>query len=307
VGWKYHVRKIRPACRTCESSNTVSLGSLPDVSEFAGVPVTPPLPGGELWRCVECSFVFRHPVQRDDEYEKLYAGGSAELWDVQQQREDFRLIREQVSEWPDVEDVLDVGCYTGGLLTSLPRKYRLYGVELNREAAHVARSRGVNMIAQRVSELEDCEQQFDVITACDVIEHVANPVSLLKNLRSRLRTGGRLLISTGDSDAWLWRLTRSTFWYCYFPEHISFLGRRWWQSMAGNAGLRVERAIRFNYAYRSLDPMQLRPMLGAMGYWLSPTMYRRVQRRFKRMQAGTFAAPGCGASRDHLLCVLTRS
>jgi SAM-dependent methyltransferase len=201
--------------------------------------------------------------------------------------------------------VLDVGCYNGSLLASLPGSHGLYGIEANQAAARAATLRGIEIIANDFEALEQLDYRFDLITACDVIEHVPNPLAFLAGLRGLLSEGGRVVLTTGDSDAWLWRLAGANYWYCYFPEHISFVGRRWLQRVPPRIGLHLDQITKFNYRDHSLRLRALRPLLGAGLYALAPSLYETLYRRFRSKSAIPFAPPGCGATRDHVYCVLT--
>jgi SAM-dependent methyltransferase len=297
-----------PACRVCRSEEVEDLGALPDVDYFAGRSVGMPLPGGRLWRCRGCHFVFRHPVLTDDDYARLYREGTAEVWAVSRQdREDFKLVAEYLTRVNGSKgaDILDVGCYTGQLLTSLPALYRKYGVEPSVAAARIASERGAVIVADTVRHLGGLTQQFDIITACDVIEHVIDPVAFLATLSDRIRENGRILISTGNADAWLWRVAGSRFWYCYYPEHISFVGPRTLPAVAARCGLELADLISFNYTRWGSLP-RVRALAGALLYGASPAVYHFLRGR-ARDDISQFNPPGCGATRDHLLCVFSKS
>ena len=248
--------------------------------------------------------MFRDPLPAAADYEGLYRDGSGEVWEPDGDRQDFRLIRERLAGMDAAVDVLDLGCYTGRLLASLPAGRALYGVELNREAARIASGRGVQVIGQRFEDLSGLGRTFDVIVACDVIEHVMNPLEFLAQVRTRLRANGRLILTTGDADAWLWRLSGARYWYCSYPEHISFIGRSWLRSLPGQVGLRVSYLRTFNYRHASFNASALRTLAGASVHACVPRLYRRV-RGVIRAGAPTEAPPGCGATRDHVLCVLS--
>jgi 2-polyprenyl-3-methyl-5-hydroxy-6-metoxy-1,4-benzoquinol methylase len=277
---------------------------LPGVSDFAGARLAQPLPGGRLWRCQHCSFVFRDPILADSHYQELYEAGSATLWEGEEQRIDFSLLHQQILAAGNELEILDIGCHTGLFLAGLPPRYRRYGVEPNEAAAKIAASRGLTMVAQTVDGLDE-RQQFDVITACDVIEHVASPLAFLDRLQRHLRPGGRIMISTGDSDAWLWKIAGARYWYCYFPEHISFINAPWLLTMSRRLGMSVTHLARFNYRSASFTMRSVRSLLGAALYAAQPTMYRRVRQRWRK-NSEPFSPPGCGAVKDHLLCVLRR-
>jgi len=248
--------------------------------------------------------VFRDPLLPPSRYEDLYRHGGTEVWDGEGERPDFDLVRRHMAADTHGGDVLEIGCYTGSLLHSLPKRYRLHGVELNERAAQIAASRGIEIVAAAAAELPGLSEKFDTIIACDVIEHLENPLDFLGQLRGRLAPGGRVLISTGDSGAWLWRLLRTRFWYCSFPEHISFVGKDWFQAMAGRAGLQVVQQTPFNYSFNSLRPAGVFRLARTLLYGSNPKLYEWLHRRVRGPHAEGFVPPGCGATADHVFCVL---
>jgi SAM-dependent methyltransferase len=290
-----------PTCRTCEYAAVRRVGRLPYTNSFAGRQLDNELPAADLWRCPRCGFVFRHPLLSPELYDALYEAGSLGLWDGAAVREDFTLIRDRLADLAgQVIDALDVGCYTGQLLLSFPKSFRLYGVEPNREAAQAARSKGVEIVSDTVQRLESVDRQFDLITACDVIEHVANPLSFLEQLARKLKPDGRLVITTGNCDSWFWRFAGARFWYSYFAEHISFIGERWLTTMPGRIGLELIDFHRFNYLGGSLRVSRL---AAASLYRLSPSLYKSLRNALLPPTANLIPV-GCGATRDHMLFVV---
>jgi SAM-dependent methyltransferase len=287
-------------CRSCGSARAKYLGRIPESALFAGRRLPQPLPGGSLWRCLTCQFVFRHPLLPDHQYVDLYRQGSLNIWDSEQAREDFRLVRDYLSGLGDApRSLVDIGCYTGQLLRSLPRSIRGVGVEASREAAAVAVAAGVPIVAESLDEFLNQPGRFDVITACDFIEHLPNPLEFLRQMRAHLRPGGLLVVTTGDCDTWLWQWSGSRYWYCQFPEHISFIGSRWVQSQPRAADFRLTTLTRFNYLGGGLH---LPRILAAVANQLSPDFYGLLRRLAGRPRGGD-VPPGNGALRDHMLCV----
>jgi len=282
------------ACRACGAANTARRGRLPDVDVFAGTRLDAPLYGGFLHECRDCGFVFRAPVLTDAEYGTLYARGSTDVWEQDPDREDFRLVRGAIPDAP--LDVLDVGCYSGDLLATLPKACRLCGVEPNPRAAALAASRGIEIVAQLWNELDATTRAYDIIIACDVIEHVANPLAFLTALSMRLKPAGRLIITTGNAQAWPWRLAGPRFWYCYFPEHISFIGPNWLSRLAPPAGLRVQRVESFSHSPLPGVPARAKALLATCaGIVASAADGRRPARLL-----------GGGITKDHIFCVLSK-
>jgi SAM-dependent methyltransferase len=231
-------------CRQCGSGKLIHRGALPKGRRFAGQALVPELPGGVLYECAECSLAFRHPTLSKAEYLRLYQKADDNIWDPDQSRTDLRLVRETILREYRRGRVLDVGCYTGGLLASLDAGFDKFGIEPSASAAAAAERNGVKVLGAEMKDLRN--QTFDVICAVDVIEHVEDPLRMLAEMAGALRPGGAILVSTGDYSARAWALCGASYWYCAFPEHVSFLSPEWARKAAASLELRVE-VDRFPY------------------------------------------------------------
>jgi 2-polyprenyl-3-methyl-5-hydroxy-6-metoxy-1,4-benzoquinol methylase len=229
------------------------LGSIPPAMVFAGQTLEPPWDGGSLFRCRRCHLVFRHPIRSDDEYEHLYERASESVWvSGGELRTDQRLVRARIeSACTGAGHVLDVGCYDGTLLASLAPRFHRYGIEASAMAAQVARQKGVEIVGTRIRDLASITERFDAVSAVDVIEHLSNPRAFIAMLAGRLSAEGTLLISTGSTDTPAWRFAGGRYWYCAFPEHISFISPAWARAAAAELNLDVVDIQRF--AYTDID------------------------------------------------------
>jgi len=59
---------------------------------------------------------------------------------------------------------------------------------------------------------------FDVVTLWDVIEHVENPVQVLRSAVERLKPGGHLFVETGNFQS-CGRIEAGADWWCYQSDH----------------------------------------------------------------------------------------
>ncbi|MFJ4866889.1 class I SAM-dependent methyltransferase [Streptomyces sp. NPDC088748] len=99
-------------------------------------------------------------------------------------------------------DVADVGCGRGGALVTLAKSYpasRFVGYDIHVESIEAARANAQAAgLADRVH-FELCDvtdglpEDFDVITAFDVIHDTANPQGVLEAIRAALRPDGRFV------------------------------------------------------------------------------------------------------------------
>jgi 2-polyprenyl-6-hydroxyphenyl methylase/3-demethylubiquinone-9 3-methyltransferase len=106
---------------------------------------------------------------------------------------------------------LDVGCGAGLLAEPLARLGAdVTAIDAAPEliaAANVhAEGQGL-AIDYRTGAIEDLSGQFDLVTAMEVVEHVADPQAFVAALAARLAPGGLLILSTPNRTAWSKLLT----------------------------------------------------------------------------------------------------
>jgi SAM-dependent methyltransferase len=115
-----------------------------------------------------------------------------------------KVIRTQVTP-PAKARILEVGCGTGSNLGLLKRFGTLEAIEPDDAARALASARGGievkgGLLPDGVK-LDD--GAYDLIAMLDVLEHIPDDGATLKALRSKLRPGGKLLL-TVPAMPWLW-------------------------------------------------------------------------------------------------------
>ncbi len=98
-------------------------------------------------------------------------------------------------------DVLDVGCGAGLIANEIARAgHRVWGVDLAEGALEVARRHdgtgSVRYLRMDGSALDFEPERFDAVLAMDLLEHVEEPRSLVRESARVLRRGGRLFFHT---------------------------------------------------------------------------------------------------------------
>ncbi len=79
-------------------------------------------------------------------------------------------------------------------------------------------------------------RQFDIVTAFDVIEHVANPMEFIEHVAAALKPGGAFFVSTPDVDSVAARTFRK-WWHFYYPYHLSYFSPKTLEAAAKRHGL----------------------------------------------------------------------
>ena len=133
----------------------------------------------------------------------------------------LKYIRDQVDRHWQVDEcsrrplegksALDVGCGAGLLTEPLARLgAAVTGIDAAPEVITVAREHAGRMgldIDYRALPVEQVDGKFDLATALEVIEHVADPAAFLRSLAQRLAPGGLLILSTPNATGWSKLLT----------------------------------------------------------------------------------------------------
>ena len=103
--------------------------------------------------------------------------------------------------------IFDMGCGSGSLLKGLKEAgyTNVIGMDLSEEQVNMAHEFGVSevVLGDAMQFFRSSEEQFDVITGMDIIEHFTKDelVELLQLIQSKLKKGGMAIFRTPNMDA----------------------------------------------------------------------------------------------------------
>jgi glycosyltransferase involved in cell wall biosynthesis/ubiquinone/menaquinone biosynthesis C-methylase UbiE len=181
--------------------------------------------------------------------------------------------------------VLDIGCSSGQLSNRI-RELGHYVVGVDHaEEPDVSDHVDEFMLADLDEGLPEVGGGYDVVVAADVIEHVRNPVALLREMADKVGPDGRLVISTPNFAHWYPRL-RVVFGSFDYDRrgildetHLRFFSRRGLLRVFKTAKLHVESLEYTGLPFTVLQPGRrgLRErLLGLVDRWLvkaRPTLF----------------------------------
>jgi SAM-dependent methyltransferase len=191
-----------------------------------------------LRRCRRCGFGFVVDPEENSELlydERYYRGHGADplvdyVFELEHPEATIRR-----SEWEGIVEVvraltpigpatrwLDYGCGNGGLVRHLRDTAICDAAGFESGwIADRARSHGIPLLS--AEDLRSQRGRYDVVTAIEAIEHVADPLPMLRAVRDLLKPGGLLFLTTGNAAAHA-DLTR---WGYVRPDiHVSFFEPR---------------------------------------------------------------------------------
>ena len=227
---------MRVACPLCQNESQF----LYNIDRNEGEPFS-------IYICRTCAFQFRYPLPTEEETRAMYDQGYYEgtnsytyederkalkyydkVW-----RSRLKTLKRHLGTHSQKPVFLDVGCSFGGFAESAHRQgFQSFGVEISDFAREQAAR-----FAPHVSVYRDlCETglstaSVDIITMVEVIEHVADPKTMIRDLVDLLKPGGILMIQTANMDSRQAKDAGKDYHY-YLPGHYSYFSRRHFINLA---------------------------------------------------------------------------
>lgn len=198
----------------------------------------------QFYRCVNCELGVFLPqiIGTPDFYVEAYnlEGSqaasdftySASKWDFE---EGLRDVRRD-------ERILEVGSGPGHFLDLARRRGgSVVGIEFNRVAADLARSKGLEVHDSLAAVLEQ-DYRFDRVFAFHVLEHVQDPVAFLRQLSQLTKPGGTIGLATPNQDGPVKYIDPCI--QDMPPHHATRWSHATFKALANKVGLRIQRAVR---------------------------------------------------------------
>jgi SAM-dependent methyltransferase len=152
-----------------------------------------------LKRCHNCGFVFNDPSLAGGE--KFYQELENKNYFSSTRQEFARTLK--FAGRHHLKRVLDVGCGSGIFLDQARRAgLETHGLELNKVAAAEARGKGHDIFEGLLDELagKPGSPKFDLITFFQVVEHLADPVKVLKDAAALLAPNGYISVAVPSAQ-----------------------------------------------------------------------------------------------------------
>jgi 2-polyprenyl-3-methyl-5-hydroxy-6-metoxy-1,4-benzoquinol methylase len=228
----------------------------------------------DIYRCASCSFVFNDAAPESIDHLEAYARNRDPEYLEQRSSRRLTYAREldRIEPLTSGRDLLDVGCHAGFFLElARERGFRVAGVEPSRWAAEHAEATLGLAVFNGPIERYQTDRRFDVITLWDVIEHLEDPVGVLKRVRELLRPQGLLAFTTHNLDSLAARLLRGRY-PLLMEMHTIHLNNRTRELLLTKTGFHQvalrphRRALRVGYLLSRLGRLGELPAALAVGF-----------------------------------------
>ena len=205
----------------------------------------------DLYICEACGHQFLDAVFSPEELSRLYTEfyprstlnlkawrphgelGSFRTWIGRERHAAFRWV-------PRGCKVLDIGCGFGQSLGyHRARGCEVQGVEADENIRRVAERFGFSVKVGLFRAADYPAEYFDYATLDQVIEHAADPLALLRDVRVVLRPGGTLFLSTPNGRSLMARLLGRRWVHLHTPYHLHLFSTPSLKVAAQAAGFRI--------------------------------------------------------------------
>jgi 2-polyprenyl-3-methyl-5-hydroxy-6-metoxy-1,4-benzoquinol methylase len=221
------------SCPVCESREIRSLLQAPD--RFHGRWIS-----YRLLSCSSCSLVWLAdpppPEQMAEHYGLDYDRSVASAGDSPER---FSERIAKVAEYKTGGALLDLGCSSGGFLREMRSSaWTLHGIEMSQAVARQAEAAsGAAVFVGDILDAPYPAGSFDLVTCFHVLEHVYQPLDVLRKIAYWLKPEGIFYVNVPNIDSAGARLFKS-YWYALeLPRHLYHYSPRSLGVMAKAVGL----------------------------------------------------------------------
>ena len=223
-----------------------------------------------FWRCEGCDLVFVHDIYPEfiddtQHLDETYHFDRVAVAKPSNARRYAELLDEFARE-RELNRLLEVGCGQGLFLEQCRNAgWGVRGVDVLPPVAEIARSeRGLEVHTGELHGAEFPDESFDVCFMSEVIEHIVDPVRLMREIHRVLRPGGIALLGTGNAHSWSarWRGPKWAYYRFGGHLHIRFYSPRAAEALAGAAGFESVTSHTRSFAFLEADEMR--------GKWYKP-------------------------------------
>jgi len=186
----------------------------------------------DFYQCDSCSLIFIDPIPDESMWEVIYPNNYyayqthtyskfIKFMRARQLDEKVKKFLKKSGKTNNLNGlrVLEIGCGTGDLLKAFRRfnpDISLMGIDFSEEAIKLVKTSGFKGQAGDIYKMDLGDQKFDLIICQQLIEHLHNPLILLKQVKSWLDTRGILILETPGIES----IERKIFKGCWGGYHI---------------------------------------------------------------------------------------
>jgi 2-polyprenyl-3-methyl-5-hydroxy-6-metoxy-1,4-benzoquinol methylase len=213
------------ACPACSANEAVNLGIKNEL---------------EIVRCCICKSIYCSytPWYTSERYYiDYYSHHGLDLPPVVAKR--LREITAGFSQYRKTNRLLDLGCGAGSLLEAArAHGWDAQGIDVSISSVNHVRELGFEVFHGELTQAQLMSEQFDVIAAVEILEHLFDPVKVVKEAYRLLRPGGLLWLTTPHGRGLPARVLGLDWRVVSPPEHLQLFSVTGLKTLLERAGFR---------------------------------------------------------------------
>ncbi len=244
-------------------------------------------------KCSDCGLIFLHPFPKEEYLKDIYTKDYYLSWGIRNEcdttskeikKKFFNKILGIIQQYKKKGRFLDIGCALGYMLEVAENYgYDAYGIDINKYAIETAKKDigDKKVFLGDLRSVDFSDRYFDIICMFDLIEHIKNPVELMKDAGRILNDNGIIVILTPNTNSLSAKLMRR-YWFQYKREHLFYFSSNNIQRLAENAGFKIvkimpaKKTTNLFYVYNQSQIYPV-PIISNILRYVYPILTNRIQ------------------------------
>lgn len=205
----------------------------------------------KIVKCKKCNLMRTLRTNRSQLDNKLYSSQDYNLWYLSQKEKFSKRFKKFLDQYQNKRGkVLDIGCSYGFFLEEAKAKgWDTYGIEIASVTAKESKKRGLNILNCNLKKAKFQKNFFDLITLWDVLEHLKNPLKVLRECKRILKKDGVLFIQSPNMNSFMSKFQRE-YWEWLMPnEHLWHFSPKTLRKILKEAGFKDIKILTWECPY----------------------------------------------------------
>lgn len=192
-----------------------------------------------LIKCLNCGVIFVWPFPTQKQIKRIYTQEHFTKVDPKDKNQSgygsyfkeehlWEKIAEKqveiIKQYKKEGNLLDVGCGLGMFLLKAKKQgFKVYGLDILDFSVKICHKRGLEKVKKgEIGQLNKLfsQKRFDVITASHILEHVADPLKFISQIKMHLKPKGILFIAVPDGQSLIARILGKKWFGYYHYQHL---------------------------------------------------------------------------------------
>ena len=200
--------------------------------------------GYPIWVCLDCGLTFSgasgnslHNLYEEDYYQNIYS-----LYESDRNVHEINhaSILDVIGRYFAAGKLLEIGSAFGFFLNCARRKgWKATGIEISDYASVIAREKyGAAVISGDILNYQFADK-YNLVVMLDTIEHLNDPLSVVKKSADLLMPGGGIVLTTGNIRSIPSRILRKHWRLIHPPYHLYYFSPATITNLLNKCGFRV--------------------------------------------------------------------